>query len=87
LVEAGLGVGLVNPISAWAWRDRRIVIRPFSISIPFIVGVCQSLGRPGSKLADHVTALVLNECASFRDELAATQKRASASRSARQRRG
>jgi DNA-binding transcriptional LysR family regulator len=28
LVEEGVGVGLANPISAWAWRDRRIAIRP-----------------------------------------------------------
>ncbi|MDQ7250660.1 LysR substrate-binding domain-containing protein [Dongia sedimenti] len=86
LVEAGLGVGLVNPISAWAWRDRRIVIRPFSIPIPFIVGVCQSLGRPSSKLAGHVTALVLEECATFRDELAAAQRRTAGARSSKQRR-
>ena len=82
LVEAGLGVSLVNPISARAWSDRRIVIRPFSISIPFIVGVCQSLGRPRSKLADHVTRLVLEECAILRDQLSATQERTSYSKAA-----
>jgi DNA-binding transcriptional LysR family regulator len=73
LVEEGLGVGLVNPISAGAWRDRRIAIRRFSISIPFVVGVCQPLGRPSSRLAGHVTELLLNECTSFREELAVAQ--------------
>lgn len=70
LVEEGLGVGLVNPISAWAWRNRRIAIRPFSISIPFVVGICQPLGRPSSKLAAHVTKLLLERCVAFREELA-----------------
>jgi DNA-binding transcriptional LysR family regulator len=71
LVEEGVGVGLVNPISAWAWRDRRIAIRRFSISIPFVVGVCQPLGRRTSKLATQVTNLLLNACVAFREELAA----------------
>jgi hypothetical protein len=70
LVEQGVGVGLVNPISARAWRGRGIAIRKFSVSIPFIVGVCQPLGRPGSRLAEHVTQLLLDECGNLREELA-----------------
>jgi len=69
LVEQGVGVGLINPISARAWRNRGIEVRKFSVSIPFIVGVCQPLGRPRSRLAERVTELVLEECRQLREEL------------------
>lgn len=72
LVQQGAGVGLVNPISAWAWRGRGIEARKFSVSIPFIAGICRPLGRPKNRLANHVTELLLDECMRFRTELAAT---------------
>lgn len=70
LVEQGVGVGLVNPISARAWQGRGIEIRKFSVSIPFVVGVCQPLGRPRSRLAERVIQLLLDECKKVRNELA-----------------
>ena len=72
LVQQGAGVGLVNPISAWAWRGRGIEVRKFSVSIPFIAGICRPMGRPKNRLADQVTELLVDECVKFRDELAAT---------------
>ncbi|MER9171167.1 LysR substrate-binding domain-containing protein [Mesorhizobium australicum] len=70
LVEQGVGVGLINPISARAWLGRGIAVRRFSVSIPFIVGICQPLGRPRSRLAERVTELLLDECRSLREDLA-----------------
>lgn len=69
LVEQGVGLALVNPISAWAWRARGIEIRRFSVPIPFIVGICQPLGRPNSRLAAQVAKLVIDECKLFRNDL------------------
>ncbi len=70
LVEQGIGVGLINPISARTWLGRGIAVRRFSVSIPFIVGICRPLGLPGSMLAERVTQLLLDECRSLRNELA-----------------
>lgn len=71
LVEQGVGVGLINPISAKSWLGRGIAVRRFSVSIPFVVGICQPLGLPRSKLADHVTELLLEECRNLRGDPAA----------------
>ena len=40
LVQAGVGVGLVNPLTAQAWQHQGLlVIRPFSVPIAFEVGL------------------------------------------------
>lgn len=65
LVAQGVGVGLVNPISALAWQDRGIHIRKFSVSIPFTAGICRPIGRPKNRILEHVTRLILEECHHF----------------------
>lgn len=39
LVQAGVGLGLVNPLTAQAWQAQGLIIRPFSVPIAFEVGV------------------------------------------------
>ncbi|TNF52304.1 MAG: LysR family transcriptional regulator, partial [Burkholderiales bacterium] len=39
LVEQGLGVGVVNPLTALAMRGPRLVVRPLAVSIPFRVSL------------------------------------------------
>lgn len=48
LVEQGLGLGIVNPLTALAMRGPRLVVRPLAVSIPFRV----SLMRPAWR-AEH----------------------------------
>lgn len=62
LVAQGIGIGFVNPISAWAWQDRGIEIRRFSVSIPFVAGICRPVGRPNNRLLEQVTGFILEEC-------------------------
>ncbi|MGY3146466.1 DNA-binding transcriptional LysR family regulator [Bradyrhizobium sp. USDA 3397] len=69
LVEQGVGVGLVNPITALQWHGRGIAVRRLSTSIPFVVGICRPLGRPESSLAARVTQLLLDECKSVQKYL------------------
>lgn len=69
LVEQGVGVGLVNPITALQWLARGIAVRRLSVSIPFVVGICRPLGRPESRLAARVTQLLLDECTSVQKYL------------------
>lgn len=48
LVEQGLGVGVVNPLTALAMHGPRLLVRPLAVSIPFRV----SLMRPAWR-AEH----------------------------------
>ncbi|MDX8479863.1 LysR family transcriptional regulator [Mesorhizobium sp. VK24D] len=68
-VLQGIGVALVNPISARAYRDRGLVVRPLSISIPFVVGICRPQGRPMTPLAAVAARLLVEECREMADEL------------------
>ncbi|WP_431324316.1 LysR family transcriptional regulator [Rhizobium sp. YTU87027] len=68
-VQQGLGVALVNPITARAFAGRGIVVRPLSISIPFVVGVCRPLGRPISDFAATAARLIVQECETISAEL------------------
>ncbi|TIW04778.1 MAG: LysR family transcriptional regulator [Mesorhizobium sp.] len=70
LVQQGVGVGLVNPFSAYAYRGRGVIVRPLSISIPFVVGICRPRGRPISTLATNAASLIADECRLMADEFA-----------------
>lgn len=47
MVKRGMGVGLVDPFSAWSERDEDIIFRPFKPNIPFNIMMLRSssLGR------------------------------------------
>ncbi|WP_292497299.1 LysR family transcriptional regulator [Mesorhizobium sp.] len=68
LVQQGVGVGLVNPFSAFAYRGRGVVVRRLSISIPFVVGICRPRGRPITSLAASAAALIADECRTMASE-------------------
>jgi DNA-binding transcriptional LysR family regulator len=68
LVERGIGVSIVNPITAYAYRGRGVEIRRLSIAIPFVVGLCRPLGHRPSKLGERFAACVLDECRKLRLE-------------------
>ena len=67
-VERGIGVSIVNPITAYAYRGRGVEIRRLSIAIPFVVGLCRPLGHRPSKLVERFAACVLDECRKLRLE-------------------
>lgn len=66
LVELGLGVGLIEPLSAHAMRNDRIAIRPLAETIPFDFGMVAPERRASSKLL----AQIRDMAASSIDELA-----------------
>lgn len=58
LVREGLGIAIVNPLTALEHAGRGVVLRRFSLSIPFQVTLARPQYRPSSPLADaFVTAL------------------------------
>jgi len=56
MVRAGVGISVVNPLTALAYADSGIAIRRFSISVPFTVSLIRPLHRPASALVDAFSA-------------------------------
>ncbi|MDU4273869.1 MAG: LysR family transcriptional regulator, partial [Enterobacter asburiae] len=59
MVRAGVGVAVVNPLTALDYAGSGIVIRRFSVSVPFTVGLIRPLHRPASALVDAFTEHVM----------------------------
>lgn len=67
-VQQGIGVALVNPITARSYSGRGVVVRPLSLSIPFVVGICRPLGRPVTAFAATAARLLVEECREMAQE-------------------
>ena len=52
MVRAGVGVAVVNPLTALDYAGSGIVVRRFSVSVPFTVSLIRPLHRPASALVD-----------------------------------
>lgn len=65
LVREGLGIAIVNPLSAQEYAATGLVVRPFALSIPFRVSLVRPQFRPSTPLADAF-ALALQEEADAR---------------------
>ncbi len=50
MVKAGVGVSIINPLTALDYAGRGVVMRRFSISVPFTVSLIRPLHRPASAL-------------------------------------
>ncbi len=69
LVQAGIGVATVNPISAQAYRGRGVQIRRLSVQIPFVIGICRPYSRAATPMGEAFTRHFFDECIAFRDTL------------------
>lgn len=52
MVRAGIGVSIVNPLTALDYAGSGVIIRRFSIAVPFTVSLIRPRHRPGSALVD-----------------------------------
>lgn len=52
MVRAGAGLSVVNPLTALDYAASGVVVRRFSISVPFTVSLIRPLHRPSSALVD-----------------------------------
>ncbi|STI16047.1 LysR family transcriptional regulator [Escherichia coli] len=50
MVRAGVGVSVVNPLTALDYAASGLVVRRFSIAVPFTVSLIRPLHRPSSAL-------------------------------------
>jgi DNA-binding transcriptional LysR family regulator len=62
LVREGVGIAIVNPITARARQGPDLHVRPLAVSIPFVVAVCCPPGRPHSESYDILLEIILEEC-------------------------
>ena len=61
LVEQGLGLAIINPLTALACAGERLQWRRFAVSVPFRVSVLKPEHRPGQPLADEFLDCLRNE--------------------------
>ncbi len=52
MVRAGVGISVVNPLTALDYAESGVAVRRFSIDVPFTVSMIRPLHRPGSALVD-----------------------------------
>lgn len=52
MVRAGAGISVVNPLTATDYADSGVVVRRFSVEVPFTVSLIRPLHRPRSALVD-----------------------------------
>lgn len=56
MVKAGVGISVVNPLTALDYVNSGVVIRRFSINVPFTVSLIRPMHRPRSALVEAFTA-------------------------------
>ncbi|MTD37155.1 LysR family transcriptional regulator [Erwinia sp. CPCC 100877] len=65
MVRAGAGVSVVNPLTALEYAASGVVVRPFSVEVPFTVSLIRPLHRPASALVDAFCAHLANGAARY----------------------
>ncbi|MBH2670176.1 LysR family transcriptional regulator [Serratia marcescens] len=75
MVRAGVGVSIVNPLTALDYAGSGVHVRPFSIDVPFTVSLIQPLHRPSSALVTAFIDHLHQQAARFSARLAAAVRR------------
>jgi DNA-binding transcriptional LysR family regulator len=68
-VRQGLGIAIVNPLTAVDFAGRYLHIRPLAVSLPFRVSVIHPEHRPGHPLAGAFVKALQSEAAALRLQL------------------
>ncbi|WP_416310339.1 LysR family transcriptional regulator [Pseudomonas sp. W03] len=63
MVRAGLGVAVVNPITALMFQGQGIQLRPLAFSLPFQVNLVKPLYRPATPLRERFVEALREEAA------------------------
>lgn len=75
MVRAGVGVSIVNPLTALDYAGNGVHVRPFSIDVPFTVSLIRPLHRPSSALVSAFIDHLHQQAAAFAARLAAAVRR------------
>lgn len=71
MVKAGVGISVVNPLTALDYVDSGVVMRKFSVTVPFTVSLVKPRHRPGSALLDAFVDHLQQQVADFPARIAA----------------
>ncbi|URQ60210.1 LysR family transcriptional regulator [Pantoea alhagi] len=69
MVRAGIGISVVNPLTALDYAASGIAIRRFSVEVPFTVSLIRPLHRPASALVSAFSQHLQHEAAQFQVKL------------------
>ena len=76
MVRAGAGISVVNPLTALDYADSGVVVRRFSVEVPFTVSLIRPLHRPRSALVDAFVAHLQESLPQILTPLASVLQRA-----------
>ncbi|WP_192459166.1 LysR family transcriptional regulator [Musicola keenii] len=65
MVRAGVGVSIVNPLTAVDYAGDGVVVRRLSVDVPFTVSLIRPLHRPASSLVERFTEQLAQFAAAF----------------------
>ncbi|AVZ84062.1 LysR family transcriptional regulator [Edwardsiella ictaluri] len=69
LVRQGIGLSIVNPLTALDFVGRGLAWRPFSVAVPFTVSLIRPRHRPGSAVVDALIVSLQEELAAVAEHL------------------
>lgn len=70
MVQAGVGISVVNPLTALDYSDSGVVMRPFSVAVPFTVSLVRPQHRPASALVEAFVNHLQQQVARFPEQIA-----------------
>lgn len=68
-VKLGVGIALVNPLTALDYAENGLQIRRFSYSIPYVVCLVQPLHRPNSAVTAQFIEVLRDCCKNFQQQI------------------
>ncbi|YCH29877.1 LysR family transcriptional regulator [Erwinia sp. D4-22] len=69
MVRAGVGISVVNPLTALDYAASGVAIRRFSVEVPFTVSLIRPLHRPASALVNAFSQHLQHKAGQFRVKL------------------
>ena len=70
MVQAGVGISVVNPLTALDYADSGVVMRPFSVAVPFTISLVRPRHRPASALVETFVNHLQQQVARFPEQIA-----------------
>ncbi|MGP2414781.1 LysR family transcriptional regulator [Pantoea ananatis] len=70
MVQAGVGISVLNPLTALDYADSGVVMRPFSVAVPFTVSLVRPQHRPASALVEAFVNHLQQQVARFPEQIA-----------------
>ncbi|TDW25010.1 DNA-binding transcriptional LysR family regulator [Rhizobium azibense] len=70
MVREGIGLAIVNPLTALDYAHNGVHIRPFSVSIPFSVNIVRPIHRPSSRLVEIFESALIEQAKLIKKQIA-----------------